>query len=54
MLKGWIGRLLPYLLVALIAGAAGGALGVTVLDNRGIQQRPVEYQRQEEGQRPEK
>ena len=29
MLKGWIGRLYPYLLVALIAGTAGGALGAS-------------------------
>ena len=54
MLKGWIGRLFPYLLVALIAGAAGGALGAVTLNDRGIQQRPVEYQRREEGQRPER
>jgi serine protease Do len=54
MLKDWAARLYPYILVAAVAGAAGGAVGAAVWDNDRVQQRPIEYRRQEEDEKFEK
>jgi serine protease Do len=54
MLKGFTARLYPYILVAAVAGAAGGAVGAAVWDNDRVQQRPIEYRRQEEDEKFEK
>jgi S1-C subfamily serine protease len=54
MLKAWINKLYPYFIVAVIAGAIGGAAGGTVLNDARVQRRPIQYQRQEDGQAPTK
>lgn len=52
MTKPWIDRLYPYLMVAVIAGAVGGAVGGTLSDSARVQQRPIQYQRQEDTREP--
>ncbi|MGI6702575.1 MAG: S1C family serine protease [Clostridia bacterium] len=50
MSKAWITRLYPYILVAVVAGAVGGVTAGNLQDSGRVQQRPIQYHRQEDGQ----
>jgi hypothetical protein len=51
MSKAWITRLYPYILVAVVAGAVGGVTAGNLQDSGRVQQRPIQYHRQEDGQK---
>ncbi|MDD4706749.1 MAG: trypsin-like peptidase domain-containing protein [Firmicutes bacterium] len=51
MSKAWNARLYPYIIVALIAGAVGGTIGGT---SGRVQQRPIQYERQGDGQQSDR
>ncbi len=54
MSRTGLAKLYPYLMVAVVAAAIGGAAGGVVSNNMWIQQRPIEYRRQEDHQDPAK